>query len=57
VREPTTLTDASCAAGTPRKLICVCGEASRLPASGETVTDPPCRAELFNLAGAQLGPD
>jgi arylsulfatase A-like enzyme len=42
-------------AGTPRKLICVSGVASRLPDSGETVTDPAFIAELFNVAGVQLG--
>ena len=47
VREPTTLTALSSPDGTPRKLICVCGEASRLPGSGDTVTDPSCSAELF----------
>src|ERR1700694_1337093 len=44
-------------AGTPRKLICVPGEASRLPASGETVTAPPWSAELFNVAGVHCGPE
>jgi len=56
LREPTTLRTESSAAGAPRKLICVCGEASRLPASGETVTDPAFIAELFNVAGVQVGP-
>jgi hypothetical protein len=30
----------------------VCGGESRLPGSGETVTDPASSAELFNLTGA-----
>src|ERR1700722_11757393 len=41
--------------GGPRKLICVCGEASRLPGSGETVTDPASVAEVFNVVGSQSG--
>jgi arylsulfatase A-like enzyme len=43
------------AAGTPRKLICVRGEASRLPGSGETVTDPASTAELLIVAGVHVG--
>jgi arylsulfatase A-like enzyme len=35
----------------------VSGVASRLPDSGETVTDPAFIAELFNVAGVQLGAD
>ena len=46
LREPTTLIALRSPAGTPRKLIWVCGEASRLPGSGETVTAPSCSAEL-----------
>ncbi len=44
------------AAGTPRKLIWVAGEASRLPDTGDTVTDPAFIAELFNVAGVHVGP-
>src|SRR5207253_11411039 len=47
---------ASAPAGTPRKLIWVRGEASRLPGSGETVTAPASRAELLSLAGAHRVP-
>src|SRR5438309_7636266 len=46
---------ASSRAGTPRKLICVSGEASRLPGRGETVTDPAGRAESLSLAGVHMG--
>src|SRR5437588_1428030 len=55
VREPVTLMCASSRAGTPRKLICVSGEASRLPGRGEIVTDPACRAESLSLAGVHMG--
>src|SRR5947209_2640119 len=41
--------------GTPRKLIWACGEASRLPGSGETVTDPPSTAELSIVTGVHVG--
>jgi arylsulfatase A-like enzyme len=51
VREPRTLTRCSERAGTPRKLIWVHGEASRLPASGETLTDPAWSAETLRVAG------
>ena len=57
VCEPATLTACRSPAGMPRKLICACGEASRLPASGETVTRPSWSAELPELAGVQAGPD
>ena len=50
VREPTTLTALSSPAGTPRKLICVCGVASRLPGSGETVTAPSSSAGVVQRA-------
>ncbi len=38
LREPTTLTFATVVPAPPRKLICVVGEASGVPGSGETVT-------------------
>jgi hypothetical protein len=38
LREPTTETLEIWLAGAPRKLICVCGEASGVPFSGEIVT-------------------
>ncbi len=50
---PLTETPASAAAGTPRRLIWVAGEASRLSGSGETVTRPPTRALRLSAAGAQ----
>src|ERR1035437_9780169 len=43
------------ARGTPRRLIWVWGEASRLPGSGETVTAPPSSAELLSVAGVHGG--
>jgi hypothetical protein len=42
-------------AGTPRRLICVRGEESRLPGSGETVTAPPSTAEVSSAAGVHVG--
>jgi hypothetical protein len=39
----------------PRKLICVAGEESRLPGSGDTVTAPARRAEAFSREGVHLG--
>src|ERR1700677_3922133 len=51
-----TLTRLRSPAGTPRKLICVYGFTSRLPGTGETVTNPSCSAELSRLAGVHLGP-
>src|ERR1019366_8835897 len=56
LREPVTLITLMSAAGTPRKLIWVAGEASRLPDTGDTVTDPAFIAELFNVAGVHVGP-
>jgi arylsulfatase A-like enzyme len=56
VREPTTLSTLSRAAGAPRKLIWVSGVASRAPDSGDTVTEPAFKAEVFNAAGRQAGP-
>ena len=54
-RAPTTSTADISAAGTPRKLICDCGVASRLPGIGETVTAPSSSCELFNVMGVQAG--
>jgi hypothetical protein len=50
-----TVTAVSSLAGTPRKLICVRGVASRLPGRGDTVTDPFNRAEVFNVLGEHAG--
>src|ERR1700690_2133607 len=42
-------------AGTPRKLICACGEATRLPGGGDILPDPACRAELSSVLGTHAG--
>jgi hypothetical protein len=56
VREPVTVTPDSSLAGTPKKLICVDGEASRAPGTGDTVTrSPASAADTFSVCGTQLG--
>jgi arylsulfatase A-like enzyme len=55
VRDPVALIAESSPAGTPCRLIWVCGAASRLPGSGETVTAPPRIAELLSVAGGHEG--
>ncbi len=52
---PTALTPAISRAGTPRRLICVCGVASRLPGTGETLTRPASSADPFSEAGVHVG--
>ena len=56
MREPTTRTDRSAPTGTPTKLICVRGGASRLPGVGDTVTAPASRAERPSRLGWHAGP-
>ena len=49
--EPTTVIVPSLPAGTPRKVICVCGDATRLPGIGNTATGGRRSGRVCALAG------